>query len=176
MEPRERIEEIAKYLGTSIKGLSDSIGLPHPQTLYDIQKGKTKGISKKVATLILKEIPEISRVWLLTGEGDMLTSGVSVCGENNVGINSITHSKVSNSFNRDKEIDLRTALEAYQSHLTKSQEQLTTSQTHLTKSQEQLSTSQTQLTTSQQQTSQLIQQLKETHNQITELIELLKSK
>lgn len=42
-----------------------------PQNLYDIKSGKAK-LSRRLADLIVTVYPDISRSWLLTGEGNML--------------------------------------------------------------------------------------------------------
>jgi len=54
------------------KSFSEKIGLDRPQAIYDIQNGKTKNISAKMADKIISAFPEIDRSWLLTGEGNML--------------------------------------------------------------------------------------------------------
>ena len=54
-------KEFAKKLGKSPQMAS---GLCH-----------TGSVGKKITEEILLAFPEISRVWLLTGEGDMLTTG-----------------------------------------------------------------------------------------------------
>lgn len=54
------------------KSFSEKIGLDRPQAIYDIQSGKTKNISAKMADKIISAFPEIDRSWLLTGEGNML--------------------------------------------------------------------------------------------------------
>lgn len=43
-----------------------------PQIMYDIKKGKTKSVSATLADNILTVFPQYSRIWLLTGEGEML--------------------------------------------------------------------------------------------------------
>lgn len=159
MKPSERIDALANYLGISVKALSERIGLPHPQSLYDIQKGKTQNISNNMAGLILKEFPLVSKAWLLTGEGDMLIGDTNVSGNHSLGVNngSVTH-----SFNSQLESSFLKAFEA--------------SQTQLTTTLAQLSTSQTQLINSQSQTTALIEQLAKSQQQISELINLLKDK
>lgn len=54
------------------KSFSEKIGLDRPQAIYDIQSGKTKNISAKMADKIISAFPEIDRSWLLTGEGSMM--------------------------------------------------------------------------------------------------------
>lgn len=49
------------------------LGYPRSETLYQIKRGNY-GISMKLADRIVARFPEISRLWLLTGEGDMFGS------------------------------------------------------------------------------------------------------
>lgn len=46
--------------------------------IYDLQSGKVKKISEKVAEKILDVFPQYSRAWLITGEGSMLTEDTIV--------------------------------------------------------------------------------------------------
>lgn len=68
----ERIEAICKYLHANIKVFSELCGYERPQAFYDILKGKTKNISANMCDKILSAFPEINRLWLLTGVGEML--------------------------------------------------------------------------------------------------------
>lgn len=72
MTAAERIDAILDYCEISASQLSREIGLDRPQALYDIQKGKTKNISTDMADRIHKARPCFKKVWLKTGEGDML--------------------------------------------------------------------------------------------------------
>ena len=69
---REVIERLLVYTGLNSKQFSEKLGMQRPQILYDIVSGKTRRISEKLAIKILSVYPEINRVWLLTGEGEML--------------------------------------------------------------------------------------------------------
>lgn len=46
--------------------------------IYDLQSGKVKKISEKVAEKILDVFPQYSKAWLITGEGSMLTEDTIV--------------------------------------------------------------------------------------------------
>ena len=46
--------------------------------IYDLQSGKVKRISEKVAEKILDVFPQYSKTWLITGEGSMLTEDTIV--------------------------------------------------------------------------------------------------
>ena len=56
------------------------------QAFYDIVSGKTKRISEKLANQIISEFPEINKVWLLTGEGEMLKDSSAVSSDHSVSI------------------------------------------------------------------------------------------
>ena len=66
-----RIEILMRHLGMNARKLAMSVGVS-PQTIYDIQKGK-HGISKDLAEKISAKYLNVSRLWLLTGEGEMLS-------------------------------------------------------------------------------------------------------
>lgn len=67
----QRIEQIIRHAGLSTNALARSIGLNRSETLYQIKNGK-HGISKELSELITTRYSEISKAWLLTGEGEML--------------------------------------------------------------------------------------------------------
>lgn len=69
---QERIGMLAMYAGNkSLKALASDLGL-NTQMLYDLKSGKTKEISGRLANKIFLVFPEVSKTWLLTGEGEML--------------------------------------------------------------------------------------------------------
>lgn len=72
MDSAQRLQKILEIYGIKAKNLADKIGLDRPQAIYDIISGKTRGISEKMAVKIISVFPDISKVWLLTGEGDVL--------------------------------------------------------------------------------------------------------
>ena len=49
------------------------IGLPYGENLYQIKRGNN-GISRDVAERIVRKFPEISKAWILTGEGSMFNN------------------------------------------------------------------------------------------------------
>lgn len=74
MNPRNKvIELIAEKENMTISQLAQTLGKP-ANSLYDIQKGKIKGITEKLADLLLQKFPYYNKTWLMTGEGDMLSS------------------------------------------------------------------------------------------------------
>lgn len=74
MSDSERIIELKNFLEKSYNRIADECGLNNSQTLYDIKNGK-HGISKDIAEKIASRYLNISKQWLLTGEGEMLIPG-----------------------------------------------------------------------------------------------------
>lgn len=72
LTPPQIIEALAEYLKISVAELSQKAGYERPQSFYDVQSGKTKNISPKMANNIVSAFPEINKDWLLTGNGSML--------------------------------------------------------------------------------------------------------
>lgn len=46
----------------------------NPTYVNDVKNGKTKKISEQVAEKIIGQWPELSKIWVLTGEGQMLSN------------------------------------------------------------------------------------------------------
>lgn len=69
---KEIIIKLLDYSKLNVKQFSEKLGMKRGQAIYDIMSGKTKRISEKLANQIISEFPEINKVWLLTGEGEML--------------------------------------------------------------------------------------------------------
>lgn len=67
----EIIDRITEKYNISVNELAKRLGYNRAQTIYDIQKGKTKNISDKMADRFIDTFPELNRVWLLTGQGLM---------------------------------------------------------------------------------------------------------
>ncbi len=72
MTAKEILEKLLSRTGLTINSLATEIGLSRAQALYDIQNEKTKSITPSMADRIIQRFSDIDRVWLLTGEGDML--------------------------------------------------------------------------------------------------------
>lgn len=70
------IGEILDCLGVKAAEFARSIGVV-PTQIYDLQKGKIKKISDSIADKIISAYPEFDKVWLLTGEGEMLKDGTT---------------------------------------------------------------------------------------------------
>ena len=73
MDDKQRIQEVLSYTRLSARALAEEIGLKGPQSFYDIKAGR-HGISKELASKIQGKYLNISTKWLLTGEGEMLTT------------------------------------------------------------------------------------------------------
>ena len=68
----DRIYAIIRRTGMSSNAFARYIGLPCGENLYRIKRG-CNGISRDVADRIVKKFPEVSKAWILTGEGCMYT-------------------------------------------------------------------------------------------------------
>lgn len=70
-EDWERLSAVIGRTGMSINRFAKHIGLPVGENLYRIQRGQNR-MSRDVANRIVEHFPEISKGWLLCGEGEML--------------------------------------------------------------------------------------------------------
>lgn len=77
METKDRIKAILDYYGLSVNEFAIKAQVKTGQAVYDMLSGKTKSISSAMENKILSCFPEISRAWLLTGEGEMLKASVA---------------------------------------------------------------------------------------------------
>ena len=74
MNPAERIDFLVVFYKTTTKAFSETLGLERPQVLYDIQKGKTRSITEKLADKIVSVVSEVNRDWLVSGSGEPFES------------------------------------------------------------------------------------------------------
>ena len=80
MEAKERLNQLYNYFDTNASKIEqlvrekDSNTKFSRQSLYNIESGKTKSISFKLATEIVKAFDKINIEWLLTGKGEMILS------------------------------------------------------------------------------------------------------
>lgn len=70
--PPQIIETLAEHFKITVSELAQKAGYERAQSFYDVISGKTKNISPKMADKIVAVFPEISKDWLLTGNGSML--------------------------------------------------------------------------------------------------------
>lgn len=80
MTGEEIINKILEELNMKAPTFAEQIGVLY-QRIFDVQRGKTKKISSQLANSIIKAYPQFSLTWLLTGEGNMINSGM-IIGEN----------------------------------------------------------------------------------------------
>ncbi|MBE6181463.1 MAG: hypothetical protein E7148_02060 [Rikenellaceae bacterium] len=66
----ERIEAVINWANMTINRFARHIGLPRGENLYQIKRGNN-GISIDLASRIVDKFPQISKLWLLTGDGEM---------------------------------------------------------------------------------------------------------
>lgn len=76
MTASEIINAILEFEQKTAAQFAEEIGLGRPQGIYDVQKGKVKNISIRLANLIRHAKPIYRKEWLLTGEGDMIDATV----------------------------------------------------------------------------------------------------
>lgn len=109
MTSQERIESISNHFEINFKQLSEMLGYDRPQIIYDIMKGKTKGISDELSSKILSVFPDINKYWLLTGEGSMLKADEATKSDTNTGKNLIplydNISSVGGNLSRSADVD-----------------------------------------------------------------------
>lgn len=67
------INLILNELGIKAPTFANRIGVKY-QRILDIQNGKTKKVSPVVAQSIIESFPQFNKVWILTGEGEMLNT------------------------------------------------------------------------------------------------------
>ena len=67
----ERLRFVLEYYNYTPLKLSKTLGLKNPDRLYFILRGRN-GISNKMADLLVNWKPELSKGWLLSGEGKPL--------------------------------------------------------------------------------------------------------
>ncbi len=66
----QRIEAVIKWANMTTNYFACYIGLARGENLYQIKRGNN-GISMDVAQRIVNKFPQIDKLWLLTGEGQM---------------------------------------------------------------------------------------------------------
>lgn len=71
--PWDRVEAVIKMSKMSTNAFAKHIGLMRGENLYQIKRGNN-GISVDVADRICENYPKVNKLWLLTGEGTMLST------------------------------------------------------------------------------------------------------
>ena len=86
METKSILERILEDQGLTVKEFAEKIGYP-AKKLYDIKQGRTKRFSDELLQIISDRFPNYSRVWLMTGMGDVYVSNASAPVFTNTGNN-----------------------------------------------------------------------------------------
>ena len=73
MTPSQVINYILEKEIVKAATFAKAIGV-NPTQIYDLISGKTKSITDSIAGKILSVYPNYNRIWLLTGEGEMLVN------------------------------------------------------------------------------------------------------
>ena len=75
----KRIEAVIKMSRMTTNAFARHIGLARGENLYQIKRGNN-GVSLDVANRIVAKFPEVSKLWLLTGDGPMLNGKTELAG------------------------------------------------------------------------------------------------
>ena len=70
MNTKAILERILEDQNLTVRDLANLLGYPESK-LYCVKQGKTKTFSKELLELISNRFPNYSRVWLMTGMGDI---------------------------------------------------------------------------------------------------------
>lgn len=68
----QRVEAVIKWANMTTNYFARYIGLARGENLYQIKRGNN-GISLDVANRIVAKFPQVDKLWLLTGEGQMFS-------------------------------------------------------------------------------------------------------
>lgn len=98
MTAQETIKVILDYLDMTPAEFSKCLGLDNAQSIYYMQNGTTKKVSRRMASAIKKAYPAFNEGWLLHGEGTMLERAMSEAeiskGKEQAGLNDTSSSHV----------------------------------------------------------------------------------
>ena len=86
MNTKAILERILEDQNLTVRDLANLLGYPESK-LYCVKQGKTKTFSKELLELISNRFPNYSRVWLMTGMGDIVVTNPSAPVFNNHGDN-----------------------------------------------------------------------------------------
>lgn len=75
----KRIEDVIKMSRMTTNAFARHIGLARGENLYQIKRGNN-GVSLDLANRITAKFPEVSKLWLLTGDGQMLNGKTELAG------------------------------------------------------------------------------------------------
>lgn len=77
LSPAERIEKIIQYSGLPARKIAIQIGVS-ASNISEIRKGNVRTISLGMADKLVAQYPEISKMWLITGEGEMFIKDTNI--------------------------------------------------------------------------------------------------
>lgn len=100
MDANEIIECILDIVNLNQSTFLEKIGVS-TSTFSEIKSGKTKNISRRVATKIVDVYPQFSIKWLMTGEGNMYVNNNTAPVFHNSGDNVTNHQNAANEINRE---------------------------------------------------------------------------
>lgn len=80
----KRIEDVIKMSRMTTNAFARHIGLARGENLYQIKRGNN-GISLDLANRITAKFPEVSKLWLLTGDGQMISGDAPAGPWSNIG-------------------------------------------------------------------------------------------
>ena len=86
MNTKAILERILEDQNLTVRDLANLLGYPESK-LYCVKQGKTKTFSKELLELISNRFPNYSRVWLMTGMGDITVTHPSAPIFSNTGNN-----------------------------------------------------------------------------------------
>ena len=89
MNGKEVINMILANESIKAATFARKIGVTPPQ-IYDLQKGKIKGISSKIADKIIAAYPRYNKSWLITGIGEMFAPQTEEEGKASINIKNMT--------------------------------------------------------------------------------------
>lgn len=99
MDAKQRIDYIIDYSGMNASTFGVHIGLPSPQSFYDIRNGKHE-ISKRLAKMIHEKYSNFNIGWILTGKGEIFASSSKI-NENEVSDYPVEYNRVINLPQKD---------------------------------------------------------------------------
>ena len=69
-----RLQQVIIWANQTTNGFAKLLGLSRAENLYQIKRGNNR-ISFDLADRIVRRYPQISKLWLLTGDGEMMADG-----------------------------------------------------------------------------------------------------
>ena len=128
MEVKDRVYEFVKFKGLTMKKFEEMCGLSAGYV-----SSMRHNFGKEKLTNVLTQFPELSREWLLFGEGKMLKSGNFSQNQEKVTQNNENGDNI-----QGQNVTIQGNVDEFLAIIKQQQEQLTRSQDQLSKSQEQI--------------------------------------